>query len=156
MRDAETLLLVDDQQAKVAELHVLRQQPMRADDDVHFAGGEVGDAFLSAPALVRKRLTMSMRTGKPAKRSLQRFLVLKREHGRRREHRHLFAVHHRLEGGAHRHFGLAVADVAAQQPVHRRRRFHVALDVGDGGFLIRRQVVLEGVLEFLLPVRVGG
>ena len=31
-----------------------------------------------------------------------------------------FAVHHGLEGGAHRHLGLAVADVAAQQAIHRR------------------------------------
>ena len=39
VRDAEALLLVDDEQAEVAELHVLRQQPMRADDDLDLAGG---------------------------------------------------------------------------------------------------------------------
>ena len=72
-----------------------------------------------------------MRDRKPGEPFRQRLLVLKREHGRRREERHLLAVHHRLEGGAHRHFGLAVADVAAEQAIHRRRRFHVALDVGD-------------------------
>ena len=94
-------------------------------------------AFCSA--LLRNRLTMSMRTGKPANRSLQRLLVLKREHRRRREERDLLAVHHRLERGAHRHLGLAVADVAAQQAIHRRRRFHVALDVGDRRLLVRRQ-----------------
>ena len=86
---------------------------------------------------------------------LQRLQVLEREHGRRREERDLLAVHHRLERGAHRDFGLAVADVAAQQPVHRRRRLHVALDVGDRGRLIDGQLVLERVLELLLPVRVG-
>ena len=84
----------------------------------------------------------------------QRLLVLKREHGRRREERDLLAVHHRLEGGAHRDLGLAVADVAAEQAIHRRRRFHVALDVGDRRLLVERQVVLERVFEFLLPVRV--
>ena len=56
----------------------------------------------------------------------QRLQVLERQHRRRREKRHLLAVHHRLERGAHRHFGLAVADVAAEQPIHRRRRLHVA------------------------------
>ena len=96
-----------------------------------------------------------MRTGKPGEALLQRLLMLKREHRRRREERDLLAVHHRLERGAHRDFGLAVADVAAEQAVHRRRRFHVALDVGDRRLLIGRQLVLEGVLEFLLPVRVG-
>ena len=85
----------------------------------------------------------------------QRLLVLKRQNRRRREERDLLAVHHRLERGAHRHFGLAVADVAAEQPVHRRRRFHVALDVGDRRLLIERQLVLERVLELLLPVRIG-
>ena len=87
---------------------------------------------------------------------LERLEVLERQHRRRREHGHLFAVHHRLERGAHRHFGLAVADIAAQQAVHRRRRFHVALDVADGGGLIRRQIPLEGAFELLLPVRVRG
>ena len=81
--------------------------------------------------------------------------MLKRQHGRRREERDLLAVHHRLERGAHRDFGLAVADVAAQQAIHRRRRFHVALDVGDRRLLIGRQLVLERVLELLLPVRIG-
>ena len=81
--------------------------------------------------------------------------MLEREHRGRRQHRHLLAVHHGLEGGAHRHLGLAVADVAAEQAVHRHRRFHVALDVGDGGRLIDGQLVGEGAFELLLPVRVG-
>ena len=59
------------------------------------------------------------KSGKPV---AQRFQVLECQHGRRREKRDLLAVHHRLEGGAHRHLGLAVADVAAQQAIHRRRR----------------------------------
>ena len=41
VRDAEALLLVDDQQAEIAELHVLRQQAMRADDDLDLAGFEI-------------------------------------------------------------------------------------------------------------------
>ena len=38
--DAKTLLLVDDQQAQVGELHVVLGQPMGADDDVNRADGE--------------------------------------------------------------------------------------------------------------------
>ena len=86
---------------------------------------------------------------------LERLLVLKRQDRRRRQERDLLAVHHRLECGAHRDLGLAVADVAAEQPIHRHRRFHVALDVGDGRGLVDGQVVLERVFEFLLPVRIG-
>ena len=48
VRDAEPLLLVHDQQAEIAELHVLRQQPVRADDDVDLARGELGERLPSA------------------------------------------------------------------------------------------------------------
>lgn len=34
---AEALLLIDDEQAQVFELHIFGQQPVRADDDVDFA-----------------------------------------------------------------------------------------------------------------------
>ena len=39
--DAEALLFVDDQQAEIAELDVLREQAMRADDDIDFAFGQI-------------------------------------------------------------------------------------------------------------------
>ena len=50
VRDAEALLLVDDEQAEVVEAHVLRQQAVGADDDVELALGEVARASPSAPA----------------------------------------------------------------------------------------------------------
>ena len=55
--------------------------------------------------------------------------MLEREHRGGREHGHLLAVAQRLEGGAHGDFGLAEADVAAEQAVHGMRDFHVALDL---------------------------
>ena len=48
--------------------------------------------------------------------------VLVGQHGRRHEHRHLPAGLDRLERRPHRQLRLAVAHVAAQQAVHRRRR----------------------------------
>ena len=45
--------------------------------------------------------------------------VLAREQGRRHHDRDLLAVHRGDEGGAQRHLGLAEADVAADQPIHR-------------------------------------
>ena len=154
VRHAEALLLVDDEQAEVAERDVLRQQPVRADDDVELAGGELRRAMAFCSCFVRKRLIMSIAHREAGEPLLERAQVLERQHGRRREERDLLAVHHGLERRAHRDFGLAVADVAAEQAIHRRRRLHVARDVGDRGLLIRRQVVLERVAEFLLPVRV--
>ena len=67
--DAEPLLFVDDQQPKIPELHVLRQQTMRADDDVDLARGQSRSRISFCSALLRNRLTMSISTGKPANRS---------------------------------------------------------------------------------------
>ncbi len=78
--------------------------------------------------------------------------VLEGEHGRRREHRNLFAVLHRLERGAHGHFGLAIAHVAAEQAVHRRRRFHVVFYGANRRSLIVGLVVVEGILELTLEL----
>ena len=46
VRDAETLLLVDDEQAEIPELHVLREQPVRADDDFDLAGLQILERLL--------------------------------------------------------------------------------------------------------------
>ena len=73
----------------------------------------------------------------------QRLQVLKREDRGRRQKRDLLPVQDCLEGGAHRHFGLAVSDVATQQTIHGRSGFHVSLDVGDGCRLIGSGLVRE-------------
>ena len=82
-------------------------------------------------------------------------VVLEGEHGGRRQHRDLAIVVDRLERRAHGDFGLAVADVAAQQAVHRRRRLHVVLHVDDGVHLVFGLAELEGVFELALPFGVG-
>ena len=82
--------------------------------------------------------------------------MLKRQHGRRRQHRHLLRIRHRLERRAHGDFRLPVANVAAKQPVHRLRAFQIALHVLDGAILVHRLLKLECIFEFLLPRRVRG
>ena len=69
---------------------------------------------------------------------------------------HLLAVLHRLERGPHGDLGLAVADVAADDAVHRQRLLHVGLDLVDRGELIGRLDVGERVFEFALPRGVAG
>ena len=80
--------------------------------------------------------------------------MLEAQHRGRRQHRDLAAVLHRFERRAHRHFGLAVAHVADQQAIHGQGRFHVALDVGDGGDLVvglgKVECVFELALEFVV------
>ena len=81
--------------------------------------------------------------------------MLEGEDRRRREDRDLHPLLRRLERRAQRDLGLAEADVAAEQPVHRPPRLEVSLDVGEGRALVRRQVVRERLLELALPDGVG-
>ena len=90
--------------------------------------------------------------GNCLKRLLKVSKCWKAEHRGRRKDSHLPAVLHRLEGRAHGDFGLAVADVADQQPIHRHRRLHIALDVGNGRNLVFGFVVVEGVFKLVLEV----
>ena len=62
----------------------------------------------------------------------ERAKMLLGEHGRRHQHGDLLAVVDRLERGPDRQFGLAVADVAADQAIHGPGALHVALDLGRG------------------------
>ena len=66
----------------------------------------------------------------------------------------LLAVHHALEGRADGHLGLAEADIAAQQAVHRHRALHVGLDLLDAAQLVVGLVVGEAPLKVVLPVGV--
>ena len=90
-------------------------------------------------------------TGNPAIRSRERLQVLVGQQRRRHQHRDLLAVLHRLERRPHRDLGLAVADVAADHPVHRDRLLHVGLDLGDGGQLVDGLGEPERVLHLGLP-----
>ena len=120
-RDAEALLFVDDEQAEIVKLDVLGKQAVGADDDVHFAGFQIRQDFflLRGAAEAAEHLDAH---GKRREAALEGFEMLEGENGGGREHGDLFAVADRLESGAHGDFGFAVADVAAEEAVHRVRR----------------------------------
>ena len=147
---AEALLLVDDDQAEVLGPHVARQQAVGADEDVDLALGEGldGRALLALRAEARDVLdrerVLVQALGEGA-------VVLLRQDRRRHEHQHLLAVLGGDEGRAQRDLGLAVADVAADEPVHRARGLHVGLDRVDGVALVRGLAVGEGLLELRQP-----
>ena len=153
--DAETLLLVDDDKAQVVEPDVLGEQAVGADDDVHaaglqapqglfllFGGAEAGEQ----PDFHRERL----HAGDDA------VVVLPRQQGGGGQNGALLAAHDTLEGRAEGDLRLADAHVAAEQAVHGPALFHVLLDLGGGGELVVRLVVLEAGLEIALPLAVGG
>ena len=72
------------------------------------------------------------------------------------QHRDLLAVLHGLERGPDGDLGLAEADVAADQAVHRGLVLHVGLHVDDGLGLVGGGLVGERLLHLPLPGRVGG
>ncbi len=82
--------------------------------------------------------------------------VLLGEQGGRHQHGGLPTVLHRLEHGPERDLGLAEADVAADEAIHRDRQLHVGLDLVDGRALVGRRLEREGLLQLTLPGGVGG
>ena len=56
-----------------------------------------------------------------------------------------------MNAATDRQLRFAETDVAAQQPVHRPGRVHVALDVVDRRELVGRFLVRERGVEFALP-----
>ncbi len=77
------------------------------------------------------------------------------EDGGGHEHGDLLAIHDRFEGGAQGDLGLAVADVAADEAIHRIRPLHVVLDLADDPQLVFGLAVGEAGLEFMLPLSVS-
>ena len=66
----------------------------------------------------------------------------------------LFAAQGGFEGGADGHFGFAVADVAADEPVHRAGALPCrALVASDGAHLVGGFLDRRSALEFALPAR---
>ena len=115
---------------------------VRADEDVDGAVLEARDRLLllggraeAADVLDRERVVLQALG--------ERAVVLLGEDRRRHEHEHLLAGVGGLERGAQRDLGLAVADVAADEAVHRALGLHVGLDELDRLALVGRLAVGE-------------
>ena len=152
--DAEAVLLVDDHEAKVLEADVLLDEAVGADDDVGLPALELAhDQVLVAISpkprehLYRHRVRFEALA--------EGVVVLLGEDGRRDKHGDLLAAHDGLERGSERDLGLAVADIAAHEPVHGGGALEVLLHFGNRGVLVGRFDVGERVLHLALPGRVG-
>src|SRR6516165_4505679 len=122
---------------------------MCPDKDVGFAGFELlhNRLLLLGRTKARHHFHDDWELGKA---TLKRFEVLKRKNSRWCKHRHLLAVLHSLERGAHGDFGFAVSHVAAEETVHRGRGFHVLLDRRYRSELIVGLAIVERALELAL------
>jgi hypothetical protein len=116
----KAMLLIDDDEPEILELDVRLQQFVRADHHVDLTGGEpnqcLGDLLLRLEARQHLNLDRPVRIA-----VVEGLVVLLREQRGRREYGNLFARDRDRECGTQRDFGLAEADVAADDTVHRFR-----------------------------------
>ena len=128
---AEALLLVDDQQPQVLELHIFLQELVGADQQVQTAGaGSLQNAFLLLGGgesgqhldLHREILEPSAGGG----------VVLLGQHRGGHQNCRLLAVQNTFHNGPERHLRLAIAHIAAKEAVHGPGLLHILLDVRDG------------------------
>jgi len=152
--DAETLLFVNDQQAEVFEANIVAEQAVGADQDIHLA---LSGGVENIPHLFGRRESVENfnRDGKFREAFGKGSAMLDTQHRRRGQHGDLLARLDGLKGRTHGQLGFAVADIAAQQAVHRNRFGHVAFDLVGGGQLVGRFLIRKGFFEFLLPQRIG-
>ena len=119
----------------------------------------VGDALLHrAPARPPEPAARPapIFTGKPRKRSVKGLGVLARQQRGRHHDRDLLAVHRRDEGRAQRHLGLAEADVAADQAVHRPAGAEIVEHRVDRGLLVVGLLVGEAGAELVVGAVLDG
>ena len=165
--DAEAVLLVDDDHAQVVEDRRVRQQRVRAHDDVDIADrqvqqyatpllrrqgpGQQGDddaVLLPQQRGLRREVAQGLREGAE---------VLGCQHLRGRQHSRLRAGVDRLEHRAQGHERLAGAHIALQQPVHGHRPGELLRDLLARVLLGGRQRERErGVERGERPVRAAG
>ena len=128
---AEALLLVDDQQPQILELHIFLQELVGADQQVQTAGaGSLQNAFLLLGGgesgqhldLHREILEPSAGGG----------VVLLGQNGGGHQNCRLLAVQDAFHNGPERHLRLAVAHIAAKEAIHGPGLLHILLDVRDG------------------------
>ena len=166
--DAEMLLLVDDQQGKVAKRNRFAEQRMGADDDIDRT---VGKALLDPGEFGRTDQPRGL--ADVDRQALEAVTeggeMLPRQKRCRHDDCDLAAAHCHHEGGAQGHFRLAETDIAANQPVHRlalgeiidrrldRRHLVVGFLVREPRRKLRQQSVLRHDLlrQFQKPRRRG-
>ena len=152
--NAELLLLVNDEQSKVLELHILAREFMCAYYNIYLALLDLLEHLLCRCGTACAAQVFNG-AGELLQALLEREVVLVCEYGRGYKHCHLLAVCGGLEGGAYRDLGLAEAHITAYQTVHRTLALHVPLYLVGSFQLVGCVLIDEACLELVLQVTVG-
>ena len=131
MGDAEAVLLVDDAEGEGVELGVVGEQGVGADDEVNFAGGDLGfeGGFMLGGAGEQGEAGNSGSGGvgggwraaeaQRGKELGEAFVVLSGEDGGGGEQSGLVAIKRGLGGSEGGYDGFTGTDIALEQAVHR-------------------------------------
>src|SRR5262245_4203060 len=147
---AEMLLLIDDEEAEVGELHSLGKKRVGADDDIDIAGGETL-LHLSALLGADQARGLGDLHREAAETLAEGMEVLAGEQRRRHDDRNLLAGKNGDEARAERNFGFAETDIAADEPVHGPPTGEVLEHGADARLLVvslfvrkaRRELVID-------------
>src|SRR5437867_4019790 len=101
---------------------------MGADDNIHFSDFQICKNFLLLPRATKAAEQFNAYR-KRRKSFLERFEMLESKDRGWREQSDLLVVVDDFKGGAHRYFGLPIAHVSAEQPIHRLVPLHILLNV---------------------------
>ena len=155
MTDAETLLLVHDEQTEILEFHGLLEKLVGTDDQINSTCPELlkGYLLLSWSTEPAEAIDNHRETPEPGNGGLEMLLG---QDGGGDQNGHLLAVHNGFHNGTKGNLGLAEAYVAAQEPVHGDGRLHIILDLSDTAELIVSLGIGEIIFKLGLPGGIGG
>jgi hypothetical protein len=136
---AEAVLLVDDGKPELVEVHLVLEQRVGADGERGGARGNRLQRLFPFLFLLAARQPGHLDLQRPQPRAELAVVLLGEDLGGRHD-RGLVAALDRLQRGERGHDGLAAADVALQQPLHRVRAREVGADLGEHAGLGAREL----------------
>ena len=155
LRHAEAVLLVADDEGKIVKRHVLRDERVRADDELRAA---VCNFRLVLPLLRGSQRARHQNYGDPKRRKelFERLRVLLSEDFGRGHEGRLMVVLDRAEARRRRDHRLAASHVSLHEPVHGTAGREVAQNVIDGRLLRAGEREGEKLIKRLHMARVHG
>ena len=146
MNDAKALLFVDNNQSQPFEFDRFGQHGVGADDDIHCSVGQAFATGFGVGGIHQPRQVPHFQR-KAGEAFAEALVMLPRQQGGGAHHRHLHPGHGGSIGRAQGDFGLAEADIAAHQPIHRAAGGEIVHNVTDGFELIIGFGIGEAVNE---------
>ena len=134
LEDAKAVLLVNGEETEAGECNVVFDERVRADDELGFAGADAikDGGFLRSFQAADEEFDAISRLGEDASGGKK---MLHGENFGGRHESGLRAVFDGDDGGLERDDGLAAADVALEETIHRSRFFQVGGDFGENALL---------------------